>query len=91
MKNAFVPCEYIEVNAGDAAIPTLPLKVDINESPRAISGSKDYTMRVWDLETGICMHILEGHSSHAEVESVVGKGSTFSFKLPRVKGDDEKE
>ena len=43
------------------------------------------------LGLAIVKHILEGHSSHAEVESVVGKGSTFSFKLPRVKGDDEKE
>lgn len=43
------------------------------------------------LGLAIVKHILEGHGSHAEVESVVEKGSTFSFKLPRVKGDDEKE
>jgi two-component system, OmpR family, phosphate regulon sensor histidine kinase PhoR len=39
------------------------------------------------LGLAIVKHILEGHNSRAEVESQVGKGSTFSFKLPRVKGD----
>ncbi len=43
------------------------------------------------LGLAIVKHILEGHGSHTEVESVVDKGSTFSFKLPRAKGDDEKE
>lgn len=43
------------------------------------------------LGLAIVKHILEGHGSRAEVESHVGKGSTFSFKLPRSKGDDEKE
>lgn len=37
------------------------------------------------LGLAIVKHILEGHSTRAEVESVVGKGSTFSFKLPRFK------
>ena len=43
------------------------------------------------LGLAIVKHILEGHGSHTEVDSVVGKGSTFSFKLARAKGDDEKE
>jgi two-component system phosphate regulon sensor histidine kinase PhoR len=43
------------------------------------------------LGLAIVKHILEGHGSHADVESVVGKGSTFSFKLGRVRGEDEKE
>jgi two-component system, OmpR family, phosphate regulon sensor histidine kinase PhoR len=37
------------------------------------------------LGLAIVKHILEGHGSRAEVESTVGKGSTFSFKLPRSK------
>ncbi len=41
------------------------------------------------LGLAIVKHILEGHGTHAEVESTVGKGSTFSFKLPKSKGDDE--
>ncbi len=41
------------------------------------------------LGLAIVKHILEGHSSRADVESVVGKGSTFSFKLPKSKPEDE--
>ncbi|MEQ8362981.1 MAG: ATP-binding protein [Cyclobacteriaceae bacterium] len=37
------------------------------------------------LGLAIVKHILEGHKSKAEVESVSGKGSTFSFKLPLAK------
>jgi two-component system phosphate regulon sensor histidine kinase PhoR len=39
------------------------------------------------LGLAIVKHILEGHSSKAEVSSTVGKGSVFSFKLPRTKQD----
>jgi two-component system phosphate regulon sensor histidine kinase PhoR len=39
------------------------------------------------LGLAIVKHILEGHNSKAEVESQPGKGSTFSFKLPKVKQD----
>jgi two-component system phosphate regulon sensor histidine kinase PhoR len=41
------------------------------------------------LGLAIVKHILEGHGTRAEVESTVGKGSTFSFKLPRSKGEEE--
>lgn len=37
------------------------------------------------LGLAIVKHILEGHNSKATVESVPGKGSTFSFTLPLVK------
>ncbi len=43
------------------------------------------------LGLAIVKHILEGHNTRAEVESTPGKGSVFSFKLPRgkhEKGDD---
>jgi len=39
------------------------------------------------LGLAIVKHILEEHGSQPEVESTVGKGSTFSFKLPRTKDD----
>jgi two-component system phosphate regulon sensor histidine kinase PhoR len=39
------------------------------------------------LGLAIVKHILEGHNSKAEVDSEVGKGSTFSFKLARSKDD----
>ena len=37
------------------------------------------------LGLAIVKHILDGHGTRAEVESTPGKGSTFSFRLPRVK------
>lgn len=37
------------------------------------------------LGLAIVKHILEGHNTKAEVESAPGKGSIFSFRLPRVK------
>lgn len=40
------------------------------------------------LGLSIVKHILEGHNSAPEVESAVGKGSTFSFKLRRHKQED---
>lgn len=39
------------------------------------------------LGLAIVKHILEGHNTRADVESTVGKGSVFSFKLPRVKSE----
>ncbi len=41
------------------------------------------------LGLAIVKHILEGHSSKAEVESVLGKGSVFSFKLMRSQAEEE--
>lgn len=43
------------------------------------------------LGLAIVKHILEGHDSRPEVESEPGKGSTFSFKLPRVRDDNNDE
>lgn len=37
------------------------------------------------LGLAIVKHILDGHNTRAEVESTPGKGSIFSFKLPRAK------
>lgn len=39
------------------------------------------------LGLAIVKHILEGHNSKAEVQSVMGEGSTFSFRLPRSRND----
>jgi two-component system phosphate regulon sensor histidine kinase PhoR len=39
------------------------------------------------LGLAIVKHILDGHNSKPEVDSVLGEGSTFSFKLPRAKPD----
>jgi two-component system, OmpR family, phosphate regulon sensor histidine kinase PhoR len=39
------------------------------------------------LGLAIVKHILEGHNSKAHVESAPGKGSVFSFKLPKGKSE----
>lgn len=41
------------------------------------------------LGLAIVKHILEGHRTRAEVESEPGKGSTFSFRLPRARSDND--
>lgn len=43
------------------------------------------------LGLAIVKHILECHNAKAEVESVPGKGSIFSFKLPRTKPQAEEQ
>jgi WD40 repeat protein len=40
----------------------------------AVSGSKDCTMRVWDLETGQTLHILKGHTGSVTVVTVTPNG-----------------
>jgi two-component system, OmpR family, phosphate regulon sensor histidine kinase PhoR len=41
------------------------------------------------LGLAIVKHILDNHKTKAEVESVLGKGSVFSFKLPRAKPEED--
>ena len=33
----------------------------IKNECRVVSGSRDATLRVWDVETGECLHVLVGH------------------------------
>jgi hypothetical protein len=41
---------------------------------RAVSGSGDNTLRVWDLESGECLRTLEGHSSSVDSVGVTPDG-----------------
>jgi two-component system phosphate regulon sensor histidine kinase PhoR len=43
------------------------------------------------LGLAIVKHILDGHGSRPEVESELGKGSIFSFKLPRTKDNQDQD
>lgn len=38
----------------------------------AVSGSRDTTLRVWDIKTGLCQHILVGHSASVRCLEVGG-------------------
>ena len=45
--------------------PQLTAVTSVSVTPdgrRAVSGSSDKTLRVWDLESGACLRTLEGHS-----------------------------
>ena len=41
---------------------------------RAVSGSRDNTVRVWDLESGVCLRTLEGHRGVVSSVSVTPNG-----------------
>jgi two-component system, OmpR family, phosphate regulon sensor histidine kinase PhoR len=53
------------------------------------SRNKDKGKGGTGLGLAIVKHILEGHNAKAEVDSSVGHGSVFSFKLPRFQPESE--
>ena len=38
-----------------------------------VSGSRDWTLRVWDMDTGLCRHVLRGHSDSVRCLEVNGR------------------
>lgn len=40
---------------------------------RVVSGSRDATLRVWDIETGACLHVLVGHLAAVRCVQYDGK------------------
>jgi len=42
---------------------------------RCVSASSDYTLRVWDMATGACLHVLEGHASRIYAVAITPDGS----------------
>lgn len=40
--------------------------------PIAVSGSRDYTLRVWDIQRGRCLHTLRGHTKSVRCVEVWG-------------------
>jgi WD40 repeat protein len=64
-------------SAGGALIRTLEghiagvNAVAVLDSRRAISASDDWTLRVWDVESGQTLKILEGHTARVNAVSVV--------------------
>ena len=45
---------------------------------RALSGSYDNTLRLWDLETGETLRTFEGHTSGVSAVAVLGDGRALS-------------
>ena len=44
------------------------------DGKRVVSGSDDMTVRVWDVETGECLKVMEGHTKGAHGLCVFGGG-----------------
>src|SRR5205085_1105963 len=40
----------------------------------ALSGSNDWTLRLWDTETGDCLRAFEGHRSYVDAVALSGGG-----------------
>jgi len=40
---------------------------------RVVSGSRDATLRVWNVETGLCLHVLMGHVAAVRCVQYDGK------------------
>ncbi|CAM6004056.1 unnamed protein product [Sphagnum balticum] len=47
----------------------------INNKEQLVTGSEDHTVRVWNVQTGECVHTLEGHT--ATVHCVAFDGNTI--------------
>ncbi len=44
----------------------------MSNSTTAISGSRDTTLRIWDLPKGICKHVLVGHQASVRCLEIFG-------------------
>lgn len=51
----------------------LTLVVCVSIAYRVVSGSRDATLRVWDVEAGRCLHILVGHLAAVRCVQYDGK------------------
>lgn len=45
----------------------------LSSSSRVVSGSRDATLRVWDIELGTCLHVLVGHLAAVRCVQYDGK------------------
>lgn len=49
-----------------------------------ISGSTDRTLKVWDADTGVCIHTLYGHTSTVRCMHLHGKKQVFIITVGRL-------
>jgi WD40 repeat protein len=48
------------------------------DKQRMVTGSKDYTLRLWDLKTGVVLKKMEGHSNSVEALAVSRNGQIIA-------------
>ena len=45
----------------------------MHNTPLAVTGSRDATLRVWDVQLGVCLRVLEGHAQSVRCLDVCGR------------------
>jgi WD40 repeat protein len=55
-------------------VKVLPVDAVTPDGRRAVSGSDDKTLKIWDLRRGQMLHTLEGHSSSVNAAAVTPDG-----------------
>lgn len=84
-----VPAELVEVRVSDTGIGILPDQLRQIFEPFFTTKQPDEGGRGGTgLGLSVCRQIIEQHHGRIRVESVVGKGSTFTVKLPLRLPDD---
>lgn len=54
---SFIPESLLNI----CVVLRLPFSLSAFVSCRVVSGSRDATLRVWDIDSGQCLHVLMGH------------------------------
>ncbi|HJZ55213.1 MAG TPA: ATP-binding protein [Gemmataceae bacterium] len=83
------PADMVEVRVSDTGVGIPPEQLrQIFEPFFTTKQPDEYGRGGTGLGLSVCRQIIEQHHGRIRVESVVGKGSTFTIKLPRRLGDD---
>lgn len=45
----------------------------LHNNPIAVTGSRDATLRIWDVQRGLCLRVLEGHSQSVRCIDICGR------------------
>lgn len=84
-----IPMETVEVRVSDSGVGIPPEQLrQIFEPFYTTKQPDEYGRGGTGLGLSVCRQIIEQHHGRIRVESVVGKGSTFTVKLPKRLTDD---